>query len=74
MLYKNQEGYNKYIKAQQAKRGYSKFLKLKYLKYRFKAKKAVIRLKISILKAKWLQEFKQEENIIILPKFKKKIY
>ena len=38
--------------------GYSKFLKLEYLKYRFKAKKATIRLKIGTLKAKWLQELK----------------
>ena len=34
MPYKNWEGYNKYIKVWQAKRGYFKFLKLKYLKYR----------------------------------------
>ena len=49
MPYKNWEGYSKYIKAQQAKRGYLKFLKLKYLKYRLEAKKAALKLKIGIL-------------------------
>ena len=34
--------------------GYPKFLKLEYLKYRFKAKRATTKLKIGILKAKWL--------------------
>ena len=38
--------------------GYFKFLKLEYLKYKFKAKRATTRLKISILRAKWLQELK----------------
>ena len=71
MPYKNQKRYSKYIKVQQAKRGYFKFLKLKCLKYRLKAKRAALRLKVSILKAKQPQEFKQEEDIIILPKFKK---
>ena len=42
------------------------------MKYRFRAKKATIRLKISTLRAKWLQELKQEENIAILPKFKER--
>ena len=46
--------------------------KLKYLKHRFKAKKAITRLEISILRAKWLKELKQEENIRILFKFKEK--
>ena len=31
-----------------------------------------VRLKIGTLRAKWLQELKQEENIIILPRFKKR--
>ena len=53
-------------------RGYIKFLKLKYLKYRFRAKRATIKLKINILRAKQLQELKQEENIIILPRFKER--
>ena len=44
MLYKNWEGYSEYIKVQQAKRGYPKFLKLEYLKYRLEAKKAINRL------------------------------
>ena len=52
MPYKDWEGYSKYIKAWKAKRDYPKFLKLKYLKYRFKAKKATIRLKIGTLRAK----------------------
>ena len=34
--------------------GYSKFLKLEYLKHKFKAKRATIRLKIGTLRAKWL--------------------
>ena len=34
--------------------GYPKFLKLEYLKYRFRVKKVIIRLKIGTLKAKWL--------------------
>ena len=34
------------------KRGYPKFLKLEYLKYRPGAKKATIRLKVSTLRAK----------------------
>ena len=58
MLYKDWKGYNKYIEVQQAKRGYFKFLKLKHLKYKLKTKRATLRLKFNILKAKWLQEFK----------------
>ena len=46
------------MKAQQAKRGYFKFLELEYLKYRFRAKRATIRPKISILRATQLQELK----------------
>ena len=42
------------------------------MKYKFRVKKATIRLKINILKAKWLQKFKQEENIAILPKYKER--
>ena len=38
--------------------GYSKFLKLEYLKYKLRAKKATIRLKVGTLRAKWLQELK----------------
>ena len=45
---------------------------MEYLKHKFRAKKATIRLKIGTLRAKWLQELKQEENIIILPKFKER--
>ena len=44
----------------------------KYLKYKFGAKKATIKLKIGILRVKWLQELKQEENIAILPKFEER--
>ena len=58
MLYKDWEGFNKQIKAQQAKRGYSKFLKLEYLKYRLGAKRTTTRLKIGILRAKQLHELK----------------
>ena len=49
MPYKDQEGYSEYIKVQQAKRGYFKFLKLKHLKYKLKTKKAALRLKVGIL-------------------------
>ena len=49
MPYKNWEKYSKYIKVQEAKKGYSKFLKLEYLKYRLGAKKAALRLKVSML-------------------------
>ena len=49
MPYKDWKGYNKYIKVWQAKRGYFKFLKLEYLKYRLGAKRAALRLKIGTL-------------------------
>ena len=49
MPYKDWEGNNKYIKVQQAKRGYFKFLKLEYLKYRLKAKRAALKPKVGIL-------------------------
>ena len=45
---------------------------MKYPKYRLGAKKATIRPKVGTPKAKWLQELKQEEDIVILPKFKKR--
>ena len=45
---------------------------MEYLKYRLRAKKAIIRLKVGTLRAKWLQEFKQEKDIAILLKFKEK--
>ena len=45
---------------------------MEYLKYRFRVKKATIRLKIGTLRVKWLKELKQEEDIMILPKFKKR--
>ena len=45
---------------------------MEYLKYKPGAKKATIRLKVGTLRAKWLQEFKQKKNIIILPKFKER--
>ena len=48
MLYKDWEKYSEYIKVWQAKRGYSKFLKSEHLKYRLKAKRAVLKSKISI--------------------------
>ena len=48
MPYKNWEGYSKYIKVWQAKRGYFKFPELEYLKYRQEAKKAILKLKVSI--------------------------
>ena len=72
MPYKNYEGYSKYIKVQQAKRGYPKFPKLENLKYRLGTKRAALKLKIGTLQNKWLQELKQEKDIIILPKFKKR--
>ena len=53
-------------------RGYSKFLGLEYLKYRLGAKRAIIRPKIGTLRAKWLQELKQEEDIVILLRFKER--
>ena len=49
MPYKNQEKYSEYIKVWQAKRGYIKFLRLEYLKYRLGTKKAALRLKVGIL-------------------------
>ena len=49
MPYKDWEGYSKYIKVQQAKRGYFKFLGLKYLKYKLGAKRAALRPKIGTL-------------------------
>ena len=49
MPYKNQKEYSKYIKIQQAKRGYFKFPKLEYLKYRLKTKRAALRPKIGTL-------------------------
>ena len=42
------------------------------MKHKFGVKKATTRLKIGILRVKWLQELKQEEDIIILPRFKEK--
>ena len=54
MPYKDWEGNNKYIKVQQAKRGYFKFLKLEYLKYRLGTKTAIIKLKVDTPKAKQL--------------------
>ena len=48
MPYKDWEGYSKYIKVWQAKRGYFKFPKLKHLKYKQKAKKATLKPKIGI--------------------------
>ena len=45
---------------------------MEYLKYRLEAKKAIIKLKVSTLRVKWLQELKQEEDITILSKFKEK--
>ena len=47
--YKDWEGYSEYIKAQQTKRGYSKFLGLEHLKHRLGAKKAALRPKIGTL-------------------------
>ena len=47
---------------------------MEYLKYRLGVKKATIRLKVGTLRAKWLQELKQEEDIIILPKFNKRYF
>ena len=41
-------------------------------KKRLEVKKATIRLKISILRVKWLQELKFKENIVILLKFKER--
>ena len=58
MPYKDQKGYNKYIKAQQVKKGYFKFLKLEYLKYKLGAKRATLRPKVSTLQDKWLQKLK----------------
>ena len=49
MPYKNWKGYSKCIKVWQAKKGYFKFLKLKYLKYRLKTKRAALRPKIGTL-------------------------
>ena len=49
MPYKDWEGNNKYIKVQQAKRGYFKFLKLEYLKYQLTVKRVTNRLKVNIL-------------------------
>ena len=45
---------------------------MKNRKKRLKTKKATTRLKIGILKAKWLQKLKQKEDIAILPKFKER--
>ena len=45
---------------------------MEYLKYKLGAKRAIIRLKVGTLKAKWLQELKQEEDITILPRFKER--
>ena len=45
---------------------------MEYLKYKLGAKKAIIRPKVGTPRAKWLQELKQEENIAILLKFKKR--
>ena len=45
---------------------------MEYLKYKLGAKKATIRLKVGTLRAKWLQKLKQEEDIAILPTFKKR--
>ena len=45
---------------------------MEYPKYRLRAKKATIRLKVGTLRVKWLQELKQEENIAILFKFKER--
>ena len=45
---------------------------MEYLKYKLGAKKATIKLKVGTLKAKWLQEFKQKENIAILFRFKER--
>ena len=45
---------------------------MEYLKYRPGAKKVTIRLKVSTLRAKWLQELKQEKNIVILLRFKER--
>ena len=39
-------------------KGYFKFLKLKNRRKRLGATRAIIRLKISTLRAKWLQELK----------------
>ena len=47
---------------------------MEYLKYKLGAKKAIIRLKVGTLRAKWLQELEQEENITILSKFKKRYF
>ena len=49
MPYKDWEGYSKYIKAWQAKRGYFKFLKLKNLKYKLGVKRAALKLKVGTL-------------------------
>ena len=49
MPYKNWEGYSKYIKVWQAKRGYFKFPELEHLKHRLGTKRAALRLKINIL-------------------------
>ena len=45
---------------------------MEYLKYRLGAKKATIKLKVGTLRAKWLQELKQEEDVAILLRFKKR--
>ena len=49
-----------------------KFLKLENRRKRLGVKRATTRLKISILRVKWLQELKQEENIVILLRFKER--
>ena len=49
MPYKDWEGYSKYIKTWQAKRGYFKFLKLEHLKYKLGAKRAALKPKIGTL-------------------------
>ena len=56
MPYKDWEGYSKHIKVWQAKRGYPKFLGLKHPKYRLRAKRAALRLKVGTPQDKWLQE------------------
>ena len=49
MPYKDWKGYSKYIKVQQTKRGYFKFLKLENLKYKLKAKRAILKPKVGTL-------------------------
>ena len=73
MFKKDQTAFSKRITKQQAKRGYLKFSnKLQQIKYRTLLRKLIHRPKVSILRAKQLEELKLKEELKAVTRFVEK--